>query len=206
MMEKKKSSNASAEKLTGKKTFDAIVVGASAGGLEALGRLLSEFDERFPASLIIVQHLYPGSPNMVASILNNKCTLFVKEADEKEEIKPSTVYLAPANYHLLVESDRTLSFSVDEKVNYSRPSIDVLFQSAADVYKSALIGILLTGANSDGARGMQYIRENGGTTIAQDPKTAEVPLMPQAAIDLAAADYILPLPKIYHKVKDLVDG
>jgi len=205
-MEKKRSSNASAETQTGKKTFQAIVAGASAGGLEALGRLLSEFDEKFPLPVIIVQHLFPGSPNMAAGILNSQSALIVKEADEKEEIKPSTIYLAPANYHLLVESDRTLSFSVDEKINYSRPSIDVLFQTAADVYRQALIGILLTGANSDGAKGMQYIKQHGGTTIVQDPDTAEVPLMPQAAIDLSAADFILSLQNIYQKVKDLIDG
>ena len=117
----------------------------------------------------------------------------IKEAEEKENIQSGTIYFAPPNYHLLIEEDRSISLSNEEKVNYSRPSIDVLFESASDVYKSELIGIILTGANDDGAKGISCIESNGGLTIAQDPATAKYPIMPRSAIDTESVDYILPL-------------
>ena len=128
--------------------------------------------------------------------LNESCPLTVKEADEKEPIKPGFVYIAPANYHLLVEQNKTLSLSIDSKVCYSRPSIDVLFETAAEAYLSGLIGIILTGANDDGTIGLKKIKEKGGLTIAQDPATAESGVMPLSAIRENVVDQILPLAEI----------
>lgn len=173
--------------------YKIIVIGASAGGLTALTRLLSPLPGDFPFSIIIVQHLHPLQGDYLNEYFNDKCYLTVKEANEKETIEPKNIYFAPPNYHLLIEEDKTFSLSIDEKVNFSRPSIDVLFESAADVYAPDLIGIVLTGANNDGARGLKKIKENGGLAIAQDPSTAEQPEMPRAAIDMVETDYILPL-------------
>jgi len=151
----------------------------------------------FPADyllpIIVVQHLHPTQKNTLLVHLDNLCPMIVKEADEKEAIQPGHIYFAPPNYHLLVERDRTFALSIDERVNYSRPSIDVLFESAVDVYGFGVIGVILTGANNDGAAGLQTIKARGGLTFVQDPETAEVPYMPQAAIAASRVDHILPL-------------
>lgn len=171
--------------------FEAIVAGASTGGIKALQELLFPLPADFRLPILVVQHRGPGSEDLVAFALNESCSLTVKEAEQNELLKPGHVYLAPANYHLLVEHDRTLSLSVDAKVCYSRPSIDVLFESAADVFHSALIGIILTGANHDGTAGLRKIKEGGGLTIAQDPATAEVKEMPNSAIQENIVDNVL---------------
>ncbi len=185
------------EKSVFSQQYRAIVIGASAGALNALKTVLVPLPPDFPIPLIIVVHVSPErTENYMIEHLNDSCSLNVKEADEKEPVKPGNVYVAPSDYHLLLEADGTLSMSVDEKVNYSRPSIDVLFESAAESYSSELIGIILTGANSDGAEGVKAIKENGGLTIVQNPDTAESNYMPLAAIKACEADYILPLPEI----------
>ncbi len=176
--------------------YETIVMGASAGGMNALQKILKCLNKNFPKPIIIVQHLHPQGDDFMARHLNTICSLHVKESENRETIKPGTVYLAPPNYHLLVEKDKTFSFSTDERVNYCRPSIDVLFESAADLYGSKLIGIILTGANNDGASGMKIIRKNGGLTIVQDPSTAEVEIMPESAMQITTVDYILPLEEI----------
>ena len=173
--------------------YKAIVIGVSAGGLAALSKLFPCLPDRFPLPVIVVQHVPATAHRYKYTHFNNKCTLTIKEADEKEEIRPGFIYFAAPDYHLLIERDETFSLSIDARVNYSRPSIDVLFESAVYVWSSGLIGILLTGASSDGAHGMRLIKEHGGLTIAQDPATAEHPVMPKAAIDAAAADKILPI-------------
>ncbi len=175
---------------------EAIVIGTSAGGLNALQTILTPLPGNFRFPILIVQHRWPTQDDLMAFTLNESCSLRVKEAEQFETIRPGTVYLAPANYHLLVEPDKTLSLSVDEKVCFSRPSIDVLFESASAVYHTALIGIILTGANRDGTYGMQKIKENGGFTVAQDPATAEVPTMPNEAIRKNIVDKVLSLPEI----------
>lgn len=177
-------------------TYQAIVIGASSGGLLALKRLLPALPEEFPCPILIVQHISPVSENYLTVILDKVSQIRVKEADEKEIILPGTAYIAPPDYHLLVEANKTLSFSVEDKVNYSRPSIDVLFQTAADAYKDHLIGILLTGANADGSEGMSYIKKRGGFTIVQDPAEAESPFMPKSAIQRNPPDLILTLDEI----------
>ena len=179
-----------------KSKYRAIVVGASAGGIQALKKILPELPANFPLPIIIVQHQHPSSDNYYVNYLAEKCRMKVKEADEKECIAAGTIYFAPPNYHLLIEADETFALSTSERVCYSRPSIDVLFETAADVYEAALIGIILTGANSDGANGMKRIKENGGLAIAQDPQNAESPAMPFAAISACRIDHVLALEKI----------
>lgn len=176
--------------------FKAIVIGVSAGGLKALKTILPALPENFSLPIIIVQHLGIQSNNTWITILGNALLLKIKEADEKEKIEKGTIYIAPPGYHLLIEKDSTFSLLLDERVNFAIPSIDVLFDSATDAYKDALIGVILTGANHDGANGLKKIKENGGTTIVQDPLTADASYMPQAAIDALKPDYIMPLEKI----------
>jgi two-component system, chemotaxis family, protein-glutamate methylesterase/glutaminase len=176
--------------------YEAIVIGVSAGGLRALKTLLSFLPTDFSLPVIVVQHIGQSSDGYWIEELNKVCALNVKEADEKEKIVKGNVYTAPPGYHLLVETDHTFSFSVDERVNYARPSVDVLFESAARAYKNKLIGIILTGSNKDGAAGMKKIKEQGGIAIVQNPITAEAPEMPRAAIMATGVDYILSLEKI----------
>jgi len=180
-----------------KREFRAIVIGASAGGFGALKTIFGLLREDLPVPILIVQHMSPGTSDFMARHLNSVSKMNVKEADEKESLMAGTAYIAPPNYHLLVESDRTISLSVDERVNYSRPSIDVLFESASEVFGDALIGIVLTGANSDGSAGLKKIKEAGGLTVVQDPCCAEVPAMPQAALSaVGKPDHVLVLEKI----------
>ena len=176
--------------------YEAVVIGASAGGLGALQILFSNIGKKFHLPVLMVQHMHPESDDYLGQILKSYSHLKFIEADDKEPIEMGTVYYAPANYHLLVSGDKSLVLNVDEKVNYCRPSVDVLFESAADVYRQRLIGIILTGSNQDGAAGMSMIKRRGGLTIVQDPLQAEVDTMPRSVINLIKADYILPLEKI----------
>ena len=176
--------------------FEAVVIGASAGGMQALKIILSGLPEYFPIPIAIVQHIQAQSDMYLSKYLNGHSALCVKEAEDKETLQPYRVYVAPPGYHLLVEPDRSLSLSVDEKVNYSRPAIDVLFESAADMYRASLIGIVLTGANADGALGLSRIKSKGGLAIVQDPQTAESPMMPKTAIQKTVVDHVVPLEDI----------
>ena len=176
--------------------YQAVVIGASAGGTNALQKILPALPISFPLPIIIAQHLHPQQDGAALLYHCAGCSLNVKDADEKEEIRPGFVYFAPPNYHLLIEDDHTFSLSVDAKVNYTRPSVDVLFESAADAYGAALVGIILSGGNQDGAAGLLRIRQRGGLTIVQNPQEAEVDYMPRAAIELAAPNHILPASEI----------
>jgi two-component system chemotaxis response regulator CheB len=176
--------------------YKAIVVGASAGGLNAVSVLLSNLPATFPIPFIIVQHRSRGEDALLEEILQLRARLTVKQADEKESVVPGTVYIAPPDYHVMIEMNETISLSSDEAVNYSRPSIDVLFRSAAEAYKKNLLGIVLTGANDDGANGIRAIRKNGGCTIAQAPDEAEYNTMPQAAIKTRMVDHVFTLKEI----------
>jgi two-component system chemotaxis response regulator CheB len=185
--------------------FSAVVVGVSAGGFQALHTILPMLPRAFPAPVIVVQHRMAGEDDYFVESLNSKSLVTVKEAEEREEIRPGTAYIAPGGYHLLVEKDHTFSLSVDEPVCYARPSIDVLFETAARVYGSHLVGIILTGANSDGSNGIKTIKQGNGLTIAQDPETAEVNLMPLSAIATHCIDFILPLEDIPSFLTNLVE-
>jgi two-component system chemotaxis response regulator CheB len=179
-----------------KQKYQAAVIGVSSGGMSALKLFLAALPKEFDLPLIVVQHVSPHSDNSWINILAKGTHLKIKEADEKELIEKKTVYIAPPNYHLLIEKDKTFSLSIDEKVNYARPSVDVLFESAADAYSNSLIGIILTGSGSDGSKGLKRVKEKGGLTIAQDPHTAESGHMPAAAIAATQVDHILPLENI----------
>ncbi|WP_321887775.1 chemotaxis protein CheB [Paraburkholderia bannensis] len=174
--------------------FDAVVIGASAGGVDVLGQILPMLPAHFGAAVLIVLHLPPASPSFLASALSSRCALPVAEPDAGEPIVGGRVYVAPPDYHMLAETAGTqacIALSIGGPVRYSRPSIDVLMESAADVYGARLLGVLLSGANDDGARGLAAIRAAGGTTWAQTPATAAAPQMPEAAIALGAVDATL---------------
>lgn len=174
-----------------KNAYDAIVIGTSAGGLYALMRILQQLPVNYRLPVIIVQHRSKDERDLLEEVLQQKCNIRIKQADEKEVIQGGIVYFAPPDYHLLIESNRTFSLSFDERVNYSRPAIDVLFETAAEVFRQRLLGIILTGANSDGARGIKKISLLGGTTIAQQPETADYPEMPRAAINTGYVKHVL---------------
>ncbi len=177
--------------------YKAVVIGVSAGGMNALPIVLCALPSDFPMPVVIVQHISPDrTENYLIEYLNRLAKLQVKEAEEKEFIAAGNIYIAPAGYHLMIENDKTFSLCVDEKIQYSRPSIDVLFESASEVYDSGLIGMILTGANSDGAEGLKKIKENGGLTIVQDQETAEATMMPRSAIEACEVDHVLPLVEI----------
>ena len=182
----------------------AIVLGTSAGGLYALSYLLQVLPADYPLPVIIVQHRYRDQKDLLEEILQAKCAIKIKQADEKEKIEKGIVYIAPPDYHLLIETDLTFSLTTDAFVSYSRPSIDVLFESAALAFGKQLTGILLTGANSDGAAGLLAIATCGGVTIAQSPAEAQFPYMPQAAIDNGAAKFVLTLAEIQKKVLGII--
>jgi two-component system chemotaxis response regulator CheB len=171
--------------------FEAIVIGASAGGLNAFFNLFEHLPSNFPIPIIVVQHLHPQEDSVLPDLINSKTKLNVKEVVDKEEIHRGFIYFAPPNYHLLIEDKYSFSLTYDEKVNYSRPSIDVLFESASHVWAQNLIGIILTGANGDGAEGIKLVAKAGGTTIAQSPDSSEFPVMPQAAINTGFVQHIL---------------
>jgi len=176
--------------------YEAIVIGVSSGGMNALKIIFSALPADFSIPIIIVQHVGANSDSQWISLLDEKSNLDLKEADEKEKIEKGKAYFAPPNYHLMIEKDKTFSLTIDERVNFARPSIDVLFESAAEAYKKKLIGVVLTGSNHDGTKGIKRIKECGGLAIIQDPKTADSAYMPKSAIAAIEPDYILSLEDI----------
>lgn len=176
--------------------YKLIVIGVSYGGLKALSTLIPIFPKDFKIPIVIVQHQNNTKKELLHTILNDISKLEVIEAMQNEKIEKGFVYIAPGGYHLLIEKEKLFSLSMDAPINYSIPSIDVLFESAADVYQDSLIGIILTGANNDGSRGLKAIRQNGGLGIIQKPSSAQVSTMPQSALDFAGADYVLCLKEI----------
>lgn len=162
--------------------MSAVAIGASAGAVEALLRILPSLRADFPAPVLVVVHVPPDRSNALVPLLQAKCQITVKEAEDKEPTQPGVVYFAPADYHLLVENDGSLSLSSEEPVNYARPSIDVLFESAADAFGAGLTGVVLTGANEDGARGLKAVMDLGGHGVVEDPAGAYARTMPEAAL------------------------
>ena len=186
--------------------YNAIVIGTSAGGLFALSTILRDLPADYPIPMMAVQHRGKDQKDVLEEVLQAKCHLKIKQADEKEQLQGGTVYMAPPDYHLLVESNGTLSLSSDERVLHSRPSIDVLFESGAYVYGKNLVGIILTGASQDGAYGISKIRQMGGTTIAQDPREAQFPVMPEASIQTKHIDMVLSLGGIRNFLLNLIQS
>ena len=182
----------------------AIVIGASYGGMEAIKTILTGLPSGFKIPVSIVLHIGNNNISNYMTVLNHKTGFIVKEAEEKELIDPGNIYFAPPNYHLQMENNFSFSLSTDQKINYSRPSIDVLFETAAWVYKNELLGILLTGSNGDGADGLKTIKDYGGITIVQNPETAAAKTMPVKAIKKEEPSFILDLEKIAQKIAELV--
>jgi len=170
---------------------DALMIGGSAGSLEVLLRFLPGLDAALPFPIILVLHRMPGKDNVLTDLLAAKTKLSVKEVEEKEKLRPATIYIAPPGYHLLIEGNRTFSLDASEKVNFSRPSLDVSFESAAYVFGKKLACLLLSGANSDGSKGLLNVQEKEGMVLVQDPATAVVSYMPAHALEILTPNAIL---------------
>ena len=182
---------------------DAVVIGASAGGIEALTALLPALSPGLQPPVFIVLHLPRDKPSVLVEIFERKCAVPVREAEDKETVAPGTVYFAPADYHLLLDRGPQMSLSADDPVHHSRPSIDVLFESAAEIYGARLLGIILTGANEDGASGLAAVHDAGGVTVVQSPQTARAPHMVLSALKLRPADWVLPPDEIAEMLRTL---
>ncbi|WP_210638949.1 MULTISPECIES: chemotaxis protein CheB [unclassified Pseudomonas] len=176
--------------------IQAIAVGASAGGVEALLKVFGQLRKGFSVPILVVLHLPDERQSQLAQVFGYRLAVPVEEAQDKQDVVPGTLYVAAPGYHLSVEADRSLSLSLEDPVHHSRPSIDVLFESAADVYGPNLLAVVLTGANNDGAKGLARVRELGGITVVQDPREAQVSTMPEAALALHEPDHILTLQDI----------
>ena len=184
--------------------YNIVAIGGSAGSFDVLMKIVAELPEKTHASFIIVVHRKNSPDTILAQLLSIKTTLPVKEVEDKDVLKPGCIYIASPDYHLLIEDKHQFSLDSSEKINYSRPSIDVTFECVAEVFRSAAIGVLLSGANADGAVGLQKIKEYGGYTIAQDPSSADVGYMPQQAIDTGNVDAILHADEIAAFIKKLL--
>lgn len=169
-----------------------VVIGTSLGGLHALTVVLPALPRNYPRAVVVVQHRMAGFAPMLPELLASRCALAVREAEDKVPLETGVVIIAPADYHLLID-DQSLALDTDVPLRHSRPSIDVLFESAADAFGKRVIAVVLTGASADGARGVQRVKACGGYVIAQDPTGAESPVMPRAAIATGAVDRVLPL-------------
>lgn len=180
----------------------AIVIGASAGAVQALSAILPALPADYPIAVIVVVHV-PDVPSGLVALFAAKCRVPVREPEDKEPIMPGTVYFAPPGYHLLVEADARLALSIDAPVLFSRPAVDILFESAADAFGAALLGLVLTGANEDGARGAEAIAAAGGAVIVQDPATAFAAAMPRAALARCPAAQTLSLEAIADHLRAL---
>lgn len=176
----------------GRLEIELFLIGGSAGSLKVLLDMLPAVRPDLTFPVVLILHRKAGPESMLDILLANHSNMGVVEVEDKTTLQPGTVYLAPADYHLLFEHKSLLSLDCSEKLNYSRPSIDVSFQSAADIFRGNVGAMLLSGANADGAEGLAYIKKSGGLTVAQDPSTAEVAYMPARAIERGAADHILP--------------
>ena len=183
-----------------------VVIGTSLGGLQAVLSVLKTLPADLPVPVVIVQHRGPASDGNLVDLLQQNTVLTVVEAEDKTALVPATVFIAPPDYHMLVEEGGSLALSTEGPVRSARPSIDVLFETAADAYGPELIGVLLTGASADGALGLARVKARGGRAIVQDPATAECATMPAAGIAATAVDYILPLERIGDHLVSLVEG
>jgi two-component system, chemotaxis family, protein-glutamate methylesterase/glutaminase len=181
----------------------AVAIGASAGGVQALAELLPALPAESRAAVFVVLHLPRDKPSLLVDVFSQKCALAVREAEDKEPVTPGTVYFAPPNYHLLVDEGPQLALSADDLVHHSRPSIDVLFDSAAQVYREHLLGIILSGANEDGAEGLAAVHDAGGLTVVQEPQTAQSSAMILSALERLPVDLVLDLAGIAALLKRL---
>ncbi len=177
-----------------------VAIGASAGGVAALGEILPALPPDFPLPVVVVVHVPPSRHSLLAELFDKRCRLPVLEAEDKTRLEPGHVYFSPPDYHLMIEEDLSCSLSVDEPVNFSRPSIDVLLESAASSIGDGVLAIILTGTSADGAQGLKAVREADGIGWVQSPETAHSALMPQRAIEVGGADAVLTLPQIAERL------
>jgi two-component system chemotaxis response regulator CheB len=184
---------------------EVLVIGASAGAIEALSVILPSVPLAARIPVVVVVHLPPNRPSLLPDLFTPRCRALAREPEDKHPASPGTIWFAPPNYHLLLERDRSFSLSVDEPVRFSRPSIDVLFESTADAYGADSCAIVLTGANEDGARGARAIRDAGGLVVVQDPDTADAKEMPRAVIALANPQLIASLPEIAEFIRQATE-
>lgn len=184
----------------------AVVMGASTGAVEALTAILPNLSPTFPLPIMVVVHLPADKKSFMVELFRAKCPITVREADDKEPIEKGTVYFAPPDYHLLVETNHSLSLSSEEPVLYSRPSIDLLFETAADAYGEGLLGVILTGANSDGAKGLRAVVKAGGTAIVQRPEEASSPAMPKAALQACPDARVMSLEQIANYLQEVANS
>ena len=182
--------------------YSVVAVGTSWGGLSAMMKLLGGLPQDFPIPIVIVQHRGKDSDDLLSHLLQDSTELTVCEIEDKDALAPGRVHVAPANYHVMIEPGYA-SLTIEEPVRYSRPSIDVMFDSAAATYGPTAIGVVLTGANEDGARGLAHIVERGGRALVQDPNTAEIPVMPKAAIKAVPIAEVLPLDRLAPRLIEL---
>ncbi len=180
-----------------------IIIGGSAGSLEVLLEVLPQLKHDLKIPIILVMHRKATAESTLVNLLSSRTSICLKEAEEKEHIRNNCIYLAPADYHLLFEDDLSFSLDYSEKINYSRPSIDVSFESAAEVFKDNLVAILLSGANSDGTNGLREVQQRGGLSIVQDPATAEVSFMPRSAVDAKVADKTIAVTELANFINQL---
>jgi two-component system chemotaxis response regulator CheB len=188
------------------RNFEAVVIGASAGGVEALTVLLPALRGATRASIFVVLHLPRTRPSLLVDVFGARCALPVREAEDKEPVEPGTVYFAPPDYHLLLDRGPRLILSADDPVQFSRPSIDVLFESAAELYRERLLAIILSGASDDGTSGVVAVKRGGGVTVAQSPETAKASIMPGAAVNSGAIDHVFSLERIASLLQGLEIG
>jgi two-component system chemotaxis response regulator CheB len=184
-------------------TCKLLVIGGSAGSLDVLIRVLPKLNTQLSFPIIIVVHRKYTEVSTLSNLLSAKTKLAIRDAEDKEPLMPGTIYLAPSDYHLLVEDNESLSLDYSEKINYSRPSIDVTFETAVDVFKQHTVGVLLSGANMDGVNGLLYIKKLKGYAVVQDPNTAQSPFMPQQAIEEQAYDIILNIEELSSFINNL---
>lgn len=182
--------------------YSIVAIGTSWGGLMAMSKLLSELPADFPIPIVIVQHRSKDSDRLLSQLLQDSTPLTVCEVEDKDLLEPGKVHVAPADYHVMIERGY-LSLTVEAPVRYSRPSIDVMFTSAGDAYGKEAIGVVLTGANEDGALGLAHIVKRGGKALIQSPKTAEIPIMPEAAVRAVPTAEVLPLPQLGKRLVEL---
>lgn len=173
-----------------------VVIGTSAGGVEAMQKIIKSFRRPSSVSMALVMHMSSEGQNLIPELIKDLTDFTVKEAEPGENIQPATIYVAPTDYHLSIEADDTLSLSTEERVNFSRPSIDLLFESAGHAKGPATLGILLTGANHDGAQGLSTLQRHGGVVVIQQPKSAKFSEMPKAGIDKTSPDFVASIEEI----------
>jgi two-component system, chemotaxis family, protein-glutamate methylesterase/glutaminase len=183
--------------------YKALIIGGSAGSFQVVTRILSSLSDKFPIPVLLCLHRLKHVRSGFVEALSLKSNIPIEEPNDKDQLKPGRAYLAPANYHMFIELANRIALSTDDPVNHSRPSIDLSFISAANAYRDKLIGIILSGANRDGALGLKVVGERGGITIVQDPKECEVKTMTESAMQLAKVDYVYSTEEIIRFISKL---